>query len=112
MSDRRDTTDTPVTNASTHEEPVRGRQPVAGDAAESYTPPASSGAEMRDDQTHPRGTSAIGPDSRPGMDSRDTSLEGPNTAETGGAAGISMGILWTAVILLVVAAAIILFYAL
>lgn len=41
-----------------------------------------------------------------------TSLEGPNRADTGGAAGISMGILWTAVILLIVAAAVILFFAL
>jgi hypothetical protein len=112
MSDRRDITDTTVTDTAASEAPLRGRQPVAGDAAESYTPPASSGAEMRDDQTHPRGTSAVGSDSEPRMESRSGSLEGPNTADTGGAAGISMGILWTAMILLVVAAAIILFYAL
>jgi hypothetical protein len=112
MSDRRDTTDTTVTNAYTNEEPVRGRQPVAGDHSESYTPPAESGAEMREDQTHPRGTSAVGPDAEPQMASRDDSLEGPNDGEATGAAGISMGILWTAVILLVVAVALILFFAL
>lgn len=112
MSDRRDTTDTTVTNTYANEEPVRGRQPVAGDESESYTPPADAGVEMRDDQTHPRGTSAVGSDSEPRMATRDHSLEGSNEGDAAGAAGISMGILWTAVILLVVAAALILFFAL
>lgn len=95
MSDRRDTTETTVASTSTGEDPVRGRQPVGGDDSEPFTPPASAGAEMRDDHTHTSG-----------------SLEGPNTGDTGGAAGISIGILWTAVILLVVAASVILFFAL
>ena len=93
MSDRRDTIDAAVDGTVTGEQSIRGRQPVGGDGAESFTPPASSGSEMR-------------------MGTGDGSLEGPNTADTGGAAGISMGILWTAVILLVVGAAVILFYAL
>ena len=105
MSDRRATIDTTMTDTSASDAPVRGRQPVGGDAAESYTPPAGSGAKMRDDQTHPRGTLAVGSDSGPRLGSRGGSLEGPNTADTGGAAGISMGILGTAVILRVVAAA-------
>jgi hypothetical protein len=112
MSDRRDITDTTVTNTYASEAPVRGRQPVAGDHSESYTPPAESDAELRDDQTHPRGTSAVGPDAEPRMTTRDDSLEGSNDGEATGAAGISMGILWTAVILLVVAVALILFFAL
>jgi hypothetical protein len=112
MSDRRDTTDTTVTNTYTHEEPVRGRQPVAGDEAASSTPPAESGVEMREDQTHPRGTSFVGSDSEPQMASRGRSLEGPNEGTPGGFAGISMGLLWTVVILLVVAASLILFFAL
>ena len=112
MSDRRNTNDTTVPNTSTSEESLRGRQPVAGDATESYTPPAESGVDMRDDQTHPRGTSFVGSDSEPRMASGGGSLEGPNSGGTGGAAGISIGLLWTVGILLVIAVAIILFFAL
>lgn len=114
MSDRRDTTDTTETNTYTHEEPVRGRQPVGGDHSASTTPPADSGVEMRDDQTHPRGTSAVGSDSRPQMASGSS---GPldqdrNDGGGGGFAGISMGLLWTVLILLIVAVVVIVFFAL
>lgn len=65
--------------------------------------------EARQDRPNPSGGEAS-PEARARVSG--TSLEGPNRAETGGAAGISMGILWTAVILLIVAAAVILFFAL
>lgn len=51
-------------------------------------------------------------DEAPHATVRGDSLEGPNNDDGAGFAGISMGILWTAVILLVVAAAVILFIAL
>lgn len=117
MTDRRDTTDRNAETFKSEDAPeveVRGtrRQAVAGDASESYTPPAESGVPLRDDQTNPRGTSFVGSDSGARMPERDQHLEGPNDASGGGFTGISMGILWTTLILLVIAAAVILFFAL
>lgn len=88
MSDRRDTTDR---------------------TSETFQSPDAPDMEVRQGRPDPVSGDAL-PEARARVSG--TSLEGPNRAETGGAAGISMGILWTVVILMIVAAAVILYFAL